>query len=111
MYCRLAVRVHGIEADQRVDLEIGEMKIYVDRVQPDEEIDERFLLLGVFDVDEEGRGDGGARGESRTDGDGKDEGFGIDVADFDTTFVGEEDGVTFAGRGDANIEFCCRWVG
>jgi hypothetical protein len=38
-------------------------------------------------------------------GDVEDECFGVDVADVDTAFVGEEDGVAFALGVDADVVF------
>jgi len=98
---RLAT-IDSIKADQGVDLEVGKVEIYVDRVQTDEEVDEGVLLFGG-DVGEERRCDGGARGERRIDGDVELESFSIDIADVYTTFVREEDRVAFASRVNANV--------
>jgi hypothetical protein len=103
MNSRLAA-INSIKADQRVDLEVGKVEIYVDGVQADEEVDEGLLLFGG-DVGEERRCDGGARGERCIDGDVELEGFSIDIADVHTTFVGEEDRVAFACGVDADVVF------
>ena len=95
----------SIEADERVDLEVGEMEIYVDRVKADEEVDES-VAFSFWDVFEEGGGDHVTGGEGAMDGDGEDESFGVDIADFDSSFVGEEDRVALAGGVDADVVFC-----
>jgi hypothetical protein len=101
--------INSIKADKRVDLEVRKVEVYVDGVQADEEIDERLFFLG-WDVGQERRGDGGARGKGRVDGDIELEGFGVDIADIDTTFVCEQDGVTFTCGVDADVILGVRWV-
>lgn len=81
------------------------MKVDIDGVEADKEVDET-VLLGSGDVGEEGGGDGLAGGEGLANEDVELEGLGVDVADVDTTFVGEEDGVTLALGVDADVEFC-----
>jgi hypothetical protein len=61
-------------------------------------------------VGEESGGDGGAGGEGCVDRDIEFEGFGVDIADIDTTFVCEEDGVAFAGGVDADIILGVGWM-
>lgn len=102
--------VDGIEANERVDLKVGEMEVDVDGVEADEEVDEGFLLLGG-DVREEGGRDGAAGGKRRLDGDIEFEGFGIYVADVYAAFVGEEDGVALASGVDADVVLRMRRVG
>ena len=63
------VAIDGVEEDQRVDLQVREVQVDVDRVQADEEVNEG-LALRRGDVLEEGGRDGGAGGEGRADGDG-----------------------------------------
>jgi len=106
---RLAT-VDGIENHERVDLEIGEVEIDVNAVETDEEIDEGLLLFGG-DVGQQSAGDHLTRGEWFIDGKLEDEGLGVDIADVNTTFVGEKDGVAFASRVDADVVLGIRWVG
>lgn len=94
----------AIEADERVDLEIGKVEIDIDRVEADEEID-KGILLGFSDMNEDGLLDLVARWELSTDGDGKSECLCVDIANIDTTFVGEKDLVTLTSRIDADVEF------
>jgi hypothetical protein len=48
-------------------------------------------------------------GEGAVDGDGEDEGFGIDITNFDSSFWVKRI-VTFMGSIDANIIFCAQRV-
>lgn len=52
---------------------------------------------------EESLGNGFTRWEWLSDREVEDEGFGVDVADVDTTFMGEQDGVAFTSRCNADI--------
>jgi hypothetical protein len=101
--------IYGIKTNKRVDLEVRKVEIHVYRVQADEEVDEGLFLFGG-DVAEEGRCDGRAGGEWRVDGNIEFEGFRIDIADIYTTFVSEEDRITFAGGVDADVVLGVRWV-
>lgn len=94
--------VNGIETDQRVNLEVSKVQVDVNTVQSDQEVAKDILLVGR-NVLEQSRNDGLPRGELLADGDEKLEGFRIDIADFDTTFVGEQDPVTFSRRVDADV--------
>ncbi len=96
--------VNGIENNERVDLEVSEMEVDVDAVEADKEVDEGVLLLGRH-VGKEGGGDGLARREGLGDGEVEDERLGVNIADVNTTLVGEEDGIAFTGRGDADVVF------
>jgi hypothetical protein len=78
------------------------VKVDVYTIEADEEVDEGFLLLS-WNVSEEGRRDDFAGGEGLVDGDVEDESFSVDVADIDTTFVSEEDGVTLALGVDTDV--------
>lgn len=78
----------AIEADERVDLEVGEVEIDIDRVEADKEIDEG-ILLGFCYMDEDGLLDLIARWELATDRDRESECLCVDIANIDTTFVGE----------------------
>ena len=94
--------VFSIEADEGVDFEVSEVEVDVDRVETDEEVD-KGVLLTCRNVREEGRRDGLTRGECGADGEVQGERLGIDIADVNTTLVGEENGVAFTLGGDADI--------
>ena len=66
------------------------MEVDVDRVETDEEVGEG-VLLGLWDVAEESLLDGVARREGSKSGEVQLEGLGVDIADVNTTLVGEED--------------------
>lgn len=98
------------------------MKVDVDGVESDQEVTKGFLL-GFRDVLEQGRDDRLPRWELRdlsatrllrryrnstyrlVNSDQELHRLGIDISNFNTTFVGEEDPVTFTGRVDADIVF------
>ena len=84
--------VDAIEDDKRVDFKIGEVEVDVDGVEADEEVDES-LLLRCGDVLQERVGDSLARREGRANGKAQLESLGIDIANIDTTLVGEENPV------------------
>lgn len=94
--------IDGIEADQGVDLEISEMEVDIDGVKADEEVHEG-LLLGGGNVLEQGRRELLARREWLADRNVELECLGVNIADVDTTFVGEEDGVTLTLGVDADV--------
>ena len=98
---RLAI--NGIQADERVDLEVSKVQVGVDVVKGDEKVDEGFVLCG-WDVLEQCACNGRTRRQLATDGDEQLEGFSIDIANFDTTFMREEDDIAFTDRVDANVE-------
>lgn len=56
---------------------------------------------------EEGGGDGLTGGERLVYREVENEGLGIDVADINTTFMSEENGVTLTLGGDADVVFSC----
>lgn len=95
----------AIEADERIDFEIGKVEIDVDRVETDEEIDEG-ILLRLGHVCKERLLDICAGWEGCADEDGESESFGIDVADIDAALMREEDFVAVTVRVDAYVEFC-----
>lgn len=84
--------VDAIEDDQGVNLEVGKVKVNIDRVETNEEVGES-VLLGSRDVCEDGRSDNFTCRERFTDGNVEGESLGVDVTDIDTTFVCEEDRV------------------
>jgi hypothetical protein len=102
--------VNAIEDDEGVDLEIGKVEINVDAIEAGQEVNESVLFL-CGDVGEEGGCDRFAGGERLVHGEIKNESFGVDVADIDTTLVCEEDGVAFTRGCDTNIIFGVRGVG
>lgn len=97
------------------------MEVDVDGVESNQEVTKGFLL-GFRDVLQQGRDDGLPRWELRdwsatrllrygnstyrlVNSDQELHRLGIDISNFNTTFVGEEDPVTFTGRVDADIVF------
>lgn len=102
--------VDTIENDKGVDLKVGEVKINVDTVEADEEIDES-VLLGGRDMLEEGRCDGFARRERLIHREVENKSLGVNITDVDTTFVCEEDRVALTSRGNADIVFCVCGMG
>lgn len=85
------------------------MEVDVDGVETDEEVDEGILLFGS-NVGQECGLDGVLGGEGfrvfgGLDGDVQLQGLCVDITDIDTTFVGEKDGVVFAGGVDADVKF------
>lgn len=96
--------INGIEANKRVDFEVSEVEVNIDRIQSDEEINECLFLLG-WDVGEERFGDDVARREGCVDGNIEFKCFCVYIANIDTSFVGEEDGVAFTGRVDTDVVF------
>jgi hypothetical protein len=107
--CRLAA-INGIQTDKGVNLKVSKVEVDVDGVETEEEVDESFPL-GFWNMFEQGGRDDGAGGEGAVDWDGENEGFGINVADFYSSFVCEEDRVAFAGGVNADIVFRVRRVG
>lgn len=102
MDCRW-LAIFAVETDERVDLEVCEVEVDVDAVKPDQEVDES-VLLGCWHLSEESALDLVTRRELLVDGDEELESLGVDIANFDTTFVSEEDVVAFACGVDANVE-------
>ena len=94
----------GIETDERVDLEIGKVKVCVDSIEAGEEVDESVAFLGGH-VDEERVGNSLAGGERGANRDGEDESLGIDIANVHASLVSEEDRVALACRIDADVIF------
>jgi hypothetical protein len=99
--------INSIKDDERVNFKVGEVKVDVNGVEADEEVDEGILLLGR-DMSEEGSGDIITGGEWLVDRDIKDESFGIDVTDVNTTLVSEENAVALALRINADVVFSVR---
>jgi hypothetical protein len=87
-----------------VYLKVSEVEVNINSIEADEKVNEGFTL-GRGDILEESGGDGFTRGEGCANRKRKNESFGIDIADIDTSFMSEEDRITFASRIDADIVF------
>lgn len=86
---------------ERVDFEVGELAVDVDGVETGDEIDED-IVNALGHVLQQRRGNlvvGGV--VFQVDRDEKLLSFGVDIADIDTTLVGEEDPVTLASQSKA----------
>ena len=79
------------------------MEVDVDGVETDEEVDEGLLLLFGHML-EKGFNPDVTRGERGGNADVKPEGFGVNIADVDTTLVGEEDRIALTVGVDAYVE-------
>ncbi len=86
--------VNTVKANERIDFEIGKVEVGIDRVQSNQKIDERILLLGR-DMRQKSTLDNITRRELLSDRERELESLGIDVTDLDTTFMCEEDIVSF----------------
>lgn len=82
----------------------------VSRVHADKEVDKDVLLLGR-DVLEEDLLDGLTVWEIGADWDEELQGLRVDIADVDTTLMGEEDVVAFTDGVDADVELGVGGVG
>jgi len=80
------------------------VQVNIDAVQTNEEINESILLLRR-DVGQEGGRDDIACGEGLSYGKVEYERLCVDVANVYAAFVGEEDGVAFTSRCNANVVF------
>lgn len=92
----------GVQDDQGVNLEVGEVEVDVDGVEAGDEVDED-IVLGLGDVNKEGRADGVSGRELVLDLDLELECLCVDITDLDASLVGEEDVVTVAVRVDADV--------
>ncbi len=101
--------IYTVEADEGVDLEVGEMKVDVDGVQANQEVDKGFLLASRY-MGEKRRCDRLSRWEMGTNWEVKSESFGVDITDVDTSLVGEKDRITLALGGDADVVLCVGWM-
>lgn len=100
----------GVEDDQRVDFEVGEVEVDVNGVKTGDEVDQD-VVLGGRNMSQERSLDGGSSGESISDLDLELKGLGVNIANLDTTLVGEQDVVSIAIRVDANVVFSVGGVG
>jgi hypothetical protein len=100
-----------LNGDEGVDLEVGKVKVDVNRVQPDEEVDQRLLDLSAVNVLKKARLDRLTVGELAADGDEKLNRLGVDITDFNSSLVGEEHDVAFSDRVDADVELRVGGVG
>lgn len=96
--------INAIEADERVDFEIGKVEIEVYRVEADEEVNKSLFLLFGY-VGEKSSLDILTSGEGLVDRNEELEGLGVYITDIDTTLMSEEDIIAFTGGVDANVEF------
>jgi len=94
--------VNGIKDNKRVDLKVRKVEINIDRIETNQKISEGILLLSR-DMTEEGSSNNLASGEGFVDRDIKDEGFGVNVTNVNTTLMSEEYAITLALRTDTNI--------
>jgi len=94
-----------LDSDERVDLEVGEVKVDVDRVETNDEVDKGFETFSSGNVLEEVGLDFLASREFSSDGNEKSESLGVDISDFYSSFVGEEDNVSLTNRVDADVVF------
>jgi hypothetical protein len=99
-----SLTVSGFSDDKRVDLEVSEVEINVDRVQTSNEVNQDITLV-FRNVLEESLLDGLSRGEAVIDLDKKLHGLGVNITNFDTTFVGEKDVITLTFTVDTDIVF------
>jgi hypothetical protein len=84
------------------------VEVDVNGIETNEEVDEDFLLLFRYVVEKGPRPDLSRR-ERGVNADIKPKGFGIDVANIDTTFMGEENRIALTVRVDADVELgICR---
>lgn len=81
------------------------MEVDVNRVKTNEEVDKRLLFRGR-NVSKQSRCDDLASGEWFVDRNVKDERLCIDIANVNTTLVGEENLVALALRVDADVVLC-----
>jgi hypothetical protein len=104
----LALDLNG---DKGVDLEVGKVKVDVDRVQAGNEVNEGLLDLTTGDVLEEAGLDGLAVGQLASDGDEKLDSLGVDISNLDSSLVGEENDISLTNRVDADVELGVGRVG
>lgn len=100
----------GVEDDQRIDFEVGEVEIDVNGVKTGDKVDQD-VVLGGRNVSQERSLDGSSGGEGIGDLDLELKGLGVNIANLDTTLVSEEDVVSIAIRVDANVVFSVGGVG
>ena len=81
------------------------MKININRVEADEEIDEG-VFLGFGYVREKGRSKGLSGREWSTDRDVEGKSLCVNITDVDTTLVCEQDSISLTQGVDADIVFC-----
>lgn len=94
-----------LDSYERVDFEVSEVKVDVNRVQSDDEVDESFESFSSGNVLEELRLDLFTSGEFSSDGNEKGESLGVDISDFYTSLVSEKDNVSLTDRVDADVVF------
>lgn len=104
----LALDLNG---DEGVDLEVGKVKVDVDRVETGDEVNEGLLDLTTGDVLEEAGLDRLAVGKLASDGDEELDSLGVDISDLDSSLVGEEDDISLTNGVNADVELGVGRVG
>jgi hypothetical protein len=94
--------IDTVEADKRIDLEVGKVEVNIDGVKADEEVDESIPLFGRNVLEKSGS-ELLARRERLVDENVELKCFGIDITNIDTTFMGEKDRITLALGCNADI--------
>lgn len=102
--------VDSIQDNEGVNLEIGKVEVNIDAIEAYEKVDEGVLLLSGY-VCKQGLGDCFARREGLCYGEIEDEGFGIDIANVNTSLVSEENRISLAGGCNADVIFGVGRVG
>lgn len=92
----LSLSLSILHSDQRVDFQIRKVQLDINRVQPRQEIHEGFLPLFSYDILQQTRFDGFSRGKFASDGYEESEGFRINISYFYSSFMGEENKVSFS---------------
>jgi hypothetical protein len=88
--------------DEGIDFEVGELEIDVDAVESDDKVNQDVLRFGR-DMGEEILLQGGERRERLGGSDDNLGSLGIDITDVNTTFMIEQDVVSFTFRVDVDV--------
>ncbi len=94
----------AVQTDQRVDLKVCKVKVHIDGVETNEEVDQ-CCLLALNNVCQQCGRDRLARRERGTDGEAKGERLGVNITDVDTSFMSEENEIPLTLRSDADVVF------
>lgn len=92
-----------LDSNERVDLEVSEVEVDVDRVEADDKVDEGLETFSSGNVLEEVRLDLFAGRELASNGNEESESLGVDITDVDTSLVGEEDDISLTNGVDADV--------
>jgi hypothetical protein len=96
--------ISRISNDQRVDFKVSEVEINVDRVQAGNEVNQD-ITLEFWNILEKSLLDNISSGEGVIDLDEKLHGLSVNITNFDTTFVGEENVIAFTFTVNTDIVF------